>query len=102
MPKKSDKLTRLLEQERELQEAIKEAKKEQAKNEAALHRKRCGVIGLAVAAEMEENASFAADVEALLLRRVSSARDRKLLNLPPLKKEEKTPALAPVEAAQNG
>ena len=88
MAKTGDKLTRLLEQEREIQAAIKEAKKEQAKQNAELHKKRGEIIGLAVLSEMEESEAFAATIQGILDKRVTISRDRKALGLAPLKKEK--------------
>ena len=83
----SDKLLEKLKaQQADIAAQIKAAEKEQAKKAAELRKKRGGVIGLAILAEMESNPQFESTINGILAKNVTLSRDRKLLGLPPLPK----------------
>jgi len=81
-------LKRLLEQEAALKEKIKQARIQEQKKQTQLHNSKAKIIGLAVLAEMAKNDRLADMIKPIIDKHTTSAKERKLLNLPPLKKPE--------------
>lgn len=100
MKKTNAKLDALLEKEKALNEQIKKAKAEQRKQEAETMRQRAQVLGFALMAEMAENQTLAAQIEPLLNARVIVPKDRVLMGLSPLAKNDNKPAAVSPEAAK--
>lgn len=88
MPKQKPNLDDLLKQEADIKTAIREAKKEQARQEAETFAERARIVGTAILAEMEkgQNTALADIVQPVIEARTIKARDRKLLGLQPRKK----------------
>jgi len=78
-------LQKLLDEQADFQKRLKAAKQEIAKRESQLHKQRALVVGLAVLSELEENRQLGATLTPVIESRVTSAKDRKLLGLKPLK-----------------
>lgn len=93
MARRANTLDKLLEQEKALQEAIREAKKREAADMAERDAERCRIIGAAVVAEMKDNPAFAATLEPVIAQRVTKAKDRLALGLG-------APALTPKGGAE--
>jgi len=85
----SDLLTKLQEREAKLKAQIKTAKAAQAKKEAANDNRRAAIAWPAVMAAMKEKPELAALVNDALHTNVTNPKERKLLGLQVLPKEEK-------------
>jgi L-amino acid N-acyltransferase YncA len=88
MPRKKLTLDTLLDQEKQLQAAIREAKRKQAEEAALLEAERCRIIGAAVIAELKANPAFAASIDPVVERHTASTKDRKTLGLAPRPKSQ--------------
>lgn len=89
-------LQRLEEKQAKLKEQIKQAKGQQKKKQAATFDIRARIIGAAVIAEMKENETFSKSIDQITQARITSPKERKILDLKPLakKEEKKIPANA--------
>lgn len=83
-------LTKLQEKHAKLAAQIRAAKRAERQHELKLERQRYAIIGQALAKELAENSDLAAELEPVINRRVTKAKDRAFLDLPPLQK--KTPS----------
>lgn len=88
MPERTPKLEALQRKHDELSAQIAEAKKQERARMAALHKRRCEVVGAAVlkALDKAEDRALEDMLTPLLDRYTIKARDRKTLGLPPLAK----------------
>ena len=86
MPKRGRRpdLTKLQERKAELDAQIKAVKREQREEQLALERERFSVLGRALAKALADDEQLARSLEPIINAHVTKARDRKLLNLPPL------------------
>ena len=79
-------LEKLREKEAALKAEIKDAQKAATAEKREIDKQRAAIIGIALAAEMQENQELAKQLEPTVLRRVTKVRDRNLLGLPALTK----------------
>ncbi len=79
-------LEKLREKEAALKAEIKDAQKAATAEKREIDKQRAAIIGIALAAEMQENQELAKQLESTVLRRVTKVRDRNLLGLPALAK----------------
>jgi len=82
-------LQKLKEQESAIKEKIKKAKKAESKKQAAIHQKKCAIIGIAILAEMEENQGLKSTLNPIIEKRVTTTGERKIIGLEPLPKANK-------------
>lgn len=90
MATKSKVLQKLREKEAKLKAEIKEAEKAEAKRQAEIYARRCEIVGAAVLAESEKNATLAGQLQSVIDKHTTKTRERKFLGLPPLKKESQS------------
>lgn len=93
MSKESKILEKLLEREAELKQQIKDAKKAQAKKEAAAFAQKCRIIGAAVLAEMDINEAFKNTIQPIIDRQTKDKKHRQILGLQSL--QDNTPEVEP-------
>jgi len=85
MATKKAKIDALLMQRAEIDAAIKEAKKTEAKQQATARTERARIIGMAVMTEMDKDttkhAELLAAIEPIIDENTTKAKDRKMLGL---------------------
>lgn len=77
-------LSKLEEKQAVLAAEIKELKRQERKERTALEKERYSIMGRALAKELAHNPTLADQLEPVLDRRVTNARERKIVGLQPL------------------